>query len=82
MSFVDRKHLSLHAFYVHANMDSSSEERIAGKFEYWNHVASLSDVELASYIFDKNIDILVDMSGHSGGNRLVALGMKPAPIQD
>ena len=27
------------------------------------------------------IDILVDLSGHTGGNRLITFGYKPAPIQ-
>lgn len=74
------RNVELHAFYVHSEMDSHSD-RISKKFHFWSHVFALSDCELADYISERSIDILVDMSGHSGGNRLVAFGLKPAPIQ-
>lgn len=47
----------------------------------WRDVAGLSDEELARLIRSDRIDILVDLSGHSGGNRLLAFARRPAPIQ-
>ncbi len=47
----------------------------------WLDVTTLGDKELAQRIFDDRIDILVDLSGHTGGNRLEVFGYKPAPVQ-
>jgi len=47
----------------------------------WRDVADLGDQELAIQIRKDRIDILVDLSGHSGGNRLLAFARKPAPVQ-
>lgn len=47
----------------------------------WRYVKNLSDEALAQTIRDDAIDILFDLSGHTNGNRLVAFGHKPAPIQ-
>ena len=47
----------------------------------WRDVAQVSDDELAAQIQADQIDILVDLSGHSEGNRLKAFARKPAPVQ-
>jgi predicted O-linked N-acetylglucosamine transferase (SPINDLY family) len=47
----------------------------------WVDAVQLSDEELADRIQSDNIDILVDLSGHTTGNRLMVFARKPAPIQ-
>jgi predicted O-linked N-acetylglucosamine transferase (SPINDLY family) len=47
----------------------------------WHDVADLSDDDLAAQIGADEIDILVDLSGHSGGNRLPVFAREPAPVQ-
>jgi predicted O-linked N-acetylglucosamine transferase (SPINDLY family) len=47
----------------------------------WVDAWKLSDDELADHIQADNVDILVDLSGHSAGNRLAVFARKPAPIQ-
>ena len=48
---------------------------------HWTRVVGLSDEELAARILENGIDILFDLSGHSGDNRLPVFARKPAPIQ-
>jgi predicted O-linked N-acetylglucosamine transferase (SPINDLY family) len=47
----------------------------------WRRVVELSDSRLDALIHADRIDILVDLSGHTGGSRLRAFARKPAPIQ-
>jgi predicted O-linked N-acetylglucosamine transferase (SPINDLY family) len=47
----------------------------------WRDVARSSDDELCEQIKADQIDILVDLSGHTDGNRLGVFARKPAPIQ-
>lgn len=47
----------------------------------WRRVSDLSDEALAATIRSAKIDILVDLSGHTGWNRLPVFARKPAPVQ-
>jgi protein O-GlcNAc transferase len=47
----------------------------------WFVIAGLSDAEAFELIKSNGIDILVDLSGHTGGNRLTLFSRRPAPIQ-
>ncbi|WP_316228776.1 tetratricopeptide repeat protein [Bradyrhizobium sp. SZCCHNR2002] len=49
--------------------------------DVWVDSWQLSDDELADQVELDEIDILVDLSGHSAGNRLSVFARKPAPIQ-
>jgi protein O-GlcNAc transferase len=56
-------------------------ERMKGHFDHWVDVTSMTDEEMAQRIYADQIDILVDMAGHTAGNRLPVFAMRPAPIQ-
>jgi len=43
-------------------------------------VSSIDDDTLDATIRAERIDVLVELSGHTGGNRLTALASKPAPV--
>lgn len=47
----------------------------------WRDVLHLSDGELAEQIRADRVDILVDLSQHTSGKRLLAFARKPAPVQ-
>lgn len=70
----------LHAYYNHPLEDDVSQ-RLRHHFDAWNQVSGLSDEALAQRIRDDEIDILIDLSGHTGRNRLLTFARKPAPLQ-
>lgn len=74
------RELSLHAYYNNTVEDNETQ-RLKGYFKYWHPVARLTDDALAKQIGEDGIDILVDLSGHTGLNRLLAFARKPAPVQ-
>jgi predicted O-linked N-acetylglucosamine transferase (SPINDLY family) len=47
----------------------------------WRSTCGLTDAHVADLIRGDNIDILVDLAGHSAGSRLRAFAYKPAPVQ-
>ncbi len=48
---------------------------------YWRDTSGLSDEALARLIRDDQIDVLVDLSGHTAGSRLTVFAHRPAPVQ-
>lgn len=47
----------------------------------WRPIVGLGDPAVAELIHRDAIDILVDLSGHTAGNRLPVFALKPAPVQ-
>jgi len=50
-------------------------------FDEWRDINTVNDKNLADLIYEDSVDILVDMSGHSGDNRLPVFSYKPALMQ-
>lgn len=68
--------------YAYANQLKEDEfsERYKSYVDRWTRVLEMSDDELSARIRADNIDILVDVSGHTAGNRLAVFARKPAPV--
>jgi len=71
------------SLYVYATSNKSDDltNRIKSVSHKWTLAVNLTDLELANEIFDDQVDVLIDLSGHTANNRLAMFALKPAPIQ-
>jgi predicted O-linked N-acetylglucosamine transferase (SPINDLY family) len=76
----DRSRFEIYA-YANVKVPDAHTERMKGYFDSWVDVCAMSDEGIAQRIFDDQIDILVDLAGHTVGNRLPVFARCPAPIQ-
>ncbi len=76
----DKRAVEVYCYYNHTLQDAVNE-RLQAHADHWIPCKDLSDAELAARIQADGIDILVDLTGHTRGNRLLVFARKPAPVQ-
>ncbi|EIC20525.1 tetratricopeptide repeat protein [Thiorhodovibrio frisius] len=67
--------------YNNGEVRDNLTEALSGKVTHWVDILGLPDDSVADRIRADGIDILVDLSGHSAGNRLPVFAMRPSPVQ-
>ena len=69
--------------YGYANVQRPDDitESTIKKFDHYHNIRGMEDPQIAKLIQSDNIDILVDLAGHTQNNSLMVLAYKPAPIQ-
>lgn len=78
--YCDREHFEVYCYSNSARADQMTE-KFRNSVSAWRNIFGRSDEEVAAMIRTDGIDILVDLSGHSAGNRLLVFARKPAPVQ-
>ncbi|MGH8172568.1 MAG: tetratricopeptide repeat protein [Rhodanobacteraceae bacterium] len=76
----DRSNVEVHCYYNHAQRDDITE-RLIELSDHWHEIEELDDESVARNLRADEIDVLVDLAGHTTGNRLGIFARKPAPIQ-
>lgn len=56
-------------------------QRMQASADVWRDIQTCRDDTAAQLIHTDRIDILIDVSGHTSGNRLLLFARKPAPLQ-
>ncbi len=80
LPLLDRQRIALQCFTMsHAADDLTAAIRAASVS--WHDLTATGDDAAAELIVREGIDILVDMSGYTGGGRLAVFARKPAPVQ-
>ncbi len=67
--------------YSDTRVADACTERFRARADGWREIVGLSDQQVVQQVRDDRIDILVDLAGHIGGNRLLVFARKPAPVQ-
>jgi protein O-GlcNAc transferase len=67
--------------YSDVNAPDNVTERLQGYADHWRNIAGMQDHEVAELVLKDGIDILVDLAGHTGNNRMLLFARKPAPVQ-
>jgi predicted O-linked N-acetylglucosamine transferase (SPINDLY family) len=77
---IDREKFEIFCYSAVTQPDSITEE-IQGLADHWRDGLELSDAELAARIRSDDIDSLIDLAGHTPGNRLAVFARRPARRQ-
>lgn len=76
----DRQKYQIFCYHTDKKVDAITED-LQAHASAWRNVAALKDEELVRQIIEDEIDILVDLSGHTGRNRLEVFARRAAPVQ-
>jgi predicted O-linked N-acetylglucosamine transferase (SPINDLY family) len=76
----DRTQVEVFAYYTNVRKDEVTA-RLRAAVDHWRDCIEMSDEALCERVRADGIDVLVDLAGHTYGNRLLAFARKPAPVQ-
>lgn len=76
----DRAQFEIVCYACSSKVDATTGE-FKGIADRWRDASQWTDDRLAAEIRADGVDILIDLSGHTRGNRLGVFARKPAPIQ-
>ena len=76
----DAAEVELFAYADVAKPDATTA-KLRASVPNWRDVRGMTDAALADQVRADGIDILVDLAGHTAGNRLAVFARKPAPLQ-
>ena len=76
----DRKKFEVYAYNLSPKYDGVAQ-RLNGKVDNWRDISKSSMHDIAEQIKNDEIDILVDLAGHTAHNCLLVFAERPAPIQ-
>lgn len=77
----DKKHFEVFCYSNSKHPPDEYTKHFKGAVHHWRDVSEMGDAHVADVVRADEIDILMDLSGHTGGNRLLSFARRPAPIQ-
>ena len=67
--------------YSDVRQPDETTQRLRGLADHWRDSAGQRDDVFAANVREDRIDVLVDLAGHTPGNRLLAFARRAAPVQ-
>jgi predicted O-linked N-acetylglucosamine transferase (SPINDLY family) len=77
----DRERFEVTLYSHGADDGSTMFERVRNACERFVDLSAMSERQMAERIHADGVDLLIDLKGHTAGNRLGAFAHRPAPIQ-
>jgi predicted O-linked N-acetylglucosamine transferase (SPINDLY family) len=77
----DPNHVDLYCYDEAIRPPDEVTDRLRAVAAHWRVTKDKSHAQVAEIIRSDQIDILVDLAGHTGNNRLGAFALRPAPVQ-
>jgi predicted O-linked N-acetylglucosamine transferase (SPINDLY family) len=77
----DRRRLEVIGYSYGPNDASATRKRMEAAFDKFRDISTLTHESAARQIYNDEIDILVDLKGYTGGNRIQITAQRPAPVQ-
>lgn len=56
-------------------------ERISRAVDGWHTIVGQTDAQVAKFIHEMGVDVLIDLSGHTANSRIGLFAHRPAPVQ-
>lgn len=75
----DRARVEVHVF-SDVLIEDDVTARLKAYTPHWHRIQGMNDDAVVKLIREKGIDILVELTGHAGVNRLSVMARKPAPV--
>jgi len=80
LAHLDRREFEVFLYHDHVKVDAMSE-RLRSHAAQWRHIAGMLNDNLAETLRADAPDLLLELSGHTGFNRLPLLARRLAPVQ-
>lgn len=76
----DHRRVEVFCYSENTRTDEVTQQ-VAAHADGWRQTSGLSDEQMENAIQRDQIDVLIDIAGHTAGNRLPVLARRPAPVQ-
>ena len=80
LPYLERTRFEARAYFNSRIADDMTRE-LRPLFLHWRNIIDIDDAAAAEAIRRDRIDILIDLGGHTNGNRLGIFARRPAPVQ-
>lgn len=77
----DRSRFRVFAYSYGPDDDSRYRADITAGVDQFVDLRNVNAADCARRIYQDNVDILIDLAGHIGGNRMEIAALRPAPVQ-
>jgi predicted O-linked N-acetylglucosamine transferase (SPINDLY family) len=76
----DRARFEIFAYYTGPDVHDPIRARIEGSVDHWRDISRASNKAAAAQIVADQVDILIDLNGHTDAGRPGVFALRPAPV--